>query len=277
MKKKIAIQGIKGCFHEIATKKYFHKKKYNIIKCKTFNELTYFVSTNTTDLGVIAIENSIAGALIYNYNLIRKNLLKISGEIYLYINHNLMILKKNNIKNIKKIISHPMAILQCKNYLSKYPKIKISEYRDTAEAAFFIFKKKKKNIAAIASKEAAFIYNLKIIDKNIQTVNKNFTRFLILKNNFNYKKNKIFNKVSFFLKLKNNIGEFYKLIKVLFNLNINITNIKTFPRKKKPWEYIFYIDITFNVINNYLLMKKKINKINNFYYILGEYKNSIKI
>lgn len=277
MKKKIAIQGRKGCFHEIATKKLFSKIDYDIIECKTFNELTYFVSKFTADVGVLAIENSIAGVLIYNLFLIKLYNLKISREIYLPINHNLLILKNSNIKNIKKIISHPMAILQCKNYLSKYRNIKISESVDTAEAASFIFKNKNYYIGAIASSEAATAYNLKIVDKNLQTVNKNFTRFLIIKNNHKYKKISLFEKASFYFRLKNLIGELSKLLNIISYYDINITSLQTFPIKKKPWEYLFFIDIKFFNINNYFFMKKEINKINNSFYVIGEYKNSIDL
>ncbi|MBU6942309.1 prephenate dehydratase [Candidatus Karelsulcia muelleri] len=273
MKKKIAIQGIKGCFHEIATKKLFSKIDYDIIECKTFNELTHFVSKFTADIGVLAIENSIAGVLIYNLFLIKLYNLKISREIYLPINHNLLILKNSNIKNIKKIISHPMAILQCKNYISKYRNIKISESVDTAEAASFIFKNKNYYIGAIASEEAATAYNLKIVDKNIQTVNKNFTRFLIINNNHKYKKISLFEKASFYFRLKNLIGELSKILNIISYYDINITSIQTFPIKKKPWEYLFFIDIKFFNTNNYFFMKKEINKINNYFYVIGEYKD----
>ncbi|WP_259125443.1 prephenate dehydratase [Candidatus Karelsulcia muelleri] len=271
MKKKIAIQGIKGCFHEMATKKLFSKIDYDLIKCKTFNELTHFVSKFTADIGVLAIENSIAGVLISNFFLIKLYNLKISREIYLPINHNFLILKNSNIKNIKKIISHPMAILQCKNYISKYRNIKISESVDTAEAAYFIFKNKNYYIGAIASEEAATAYNLKIVDKNIQTVNNNFTRFLIINNNQKYQKISLFEKASFYFRLKNLIGELSKLLNIISYYDINITSIQTFPIKKKPWEYLFFIDIKFLKKKNYFFMKKEINKINNYFYVIGEY------
>ncbi|XMD32429.1 MAG: prephenate dehydratase [Candidatus Karelsulcia muelleri] len=273
MRKKIAIQGIKGCFHELATKKFFKKEPYKLVECKTFKKLINVVVTKKADIGVIAIENSLVGVIIENYNLIKNFKLKIIGEIYLPINQNLMILKQNDIKNIKQIISHPMALLQCKKYLSKYKNLKITESADTAESAFFIYKKKKKNIAAIASKEAARVYNLKIIDKNIQTVKKNYTRFFVIqkKKDFYLK----FNKASCYFSLNNLIDELYFILKIISIFEIKITSIQTFPKKKNIWKYKFYMDIFFKKIINYLIFKKKIKNLINNFYVIGEYKNGI--
>ncbi|YCJ94683.1 MAG: prephenate dehydratase [Candidatus Karelsulcia muelleri] len=273
MIKKIAIQGIKGCFHELATKKFFKKEPYKLVECKTFKKLINVVVTKKADIGVIAIENSLVGVIIENYNLIKNFKLKIIGEIYFPINQNLMILKQNDIKNIKQIISHPMALLQCKKYLSKYKNLKITEYADTAEAAFFIYKKKKKNIAAIASKEAARVYNLKIIDKNIQTVKKNYTRFFVIqkKKDFYLK----FNKASCYFSLNNLIDELYFILKIISIFEIKITSIQTFPKKNNIWKYKFYMDIFFKKIINYLIFKKKIKNLINNFYVIGEYKNGI--
>ncbi|WP_239493666.1 prephenate dehydratase [Candidatus Karelsulcia muelleri] len=274
MRKKIAIQGIKGCFHELATKKFFKKEPYKLVECKTFKKLINVVVTKKAEIGVIAIENSLVGVIIENYNLIKNFKLKIIGEIYLPINQNLMILKQNDIKNIKQIISHPMALLQCKKYLSKYKNLKITEYADTAKAAFFIYKNKKKNIAAIASKEAARVYNLKIIDKNIQTVKKNYTRFFVIqkKKDFYLK----FNKASCYFSLNNLIDELYFLLKIISIFEIKITSIQTFPKKNNIWKYKFYMDIFFKKIINYLIFKKKIKNLINNFYVIGEYKNGIK-
>ncbi|WP_110482825.1 prephenate dehydratase [Candidatus Karelsulcia muelleri] len=271
--KKIAIQGRKGCFHELATQKFFKKEQYKLVECKTFKKLIKVVVTKKADIGVIAIENSLVGVIIENYNLIKNFKLKIIGEIYLPINHNLMILKQNDIKNIKQIISHPMALLQCKKYLSKYKNLKITEYADTAEAAFFIYKKKKKNIAAIASKEAARVYNLKIIDKNIQTVKKNYTRFFVIKKNKDFYLK--FNKASCYFSLNNLIDELYFILKIISIFEIKITSIQPFPKKNNIWKYIFYMDIFFKKIINYLIFKKKIKNLIKNFYVIGEYKNGI--
>ncbi|WGS82572.1 MAG: prephenate dehydratase domain-containing protein [Candidatus Karelsulcia muelleri] len=273
-RKKIAIQGIKGCFHELATKNFFKKEPYKLVECKTFNKLINVVVTKKADIGVIAIENSLVGVLIENYNLIKNFKLKIIGEIYLPINHNLMILKQNDMKNIKQIISHPMALLQCKKYLSKYKNLKITEYADTASAAFFIYKKKKQNIAAIASKEAARVYNLKIIDKNIQTVKKNYTRFFVIQTNKDFYLK--FNKASCYFSLNNLIDELYFILKIISIFEIKITSIQTFPKKKNIWKYKFYMDIFFKKIINYLIFKNKIKNLINNFYVIGEYKNGIK-
>ena len=168
MNKKIAIQGVKGSFHHIVANQYFGNN-IELNKCLTFDEMPKLLLNNQVDFLVMAIENSIAGAILANYKLIDQYDLTIIGEEYLPIQHQLTALDGQKIEDIKEVWSHPMAINQCRVFLRKYPNIKLIEANDTAEVARLIQTKNLKGIAAIASVKAATIYNLNIIAKNIQT------------------------------------------------------------------------------------------------------------
>ncbi|WP_185878127.1 prephenate dehydratase [Blattabacterium cuenoti] len=273
----IAIQGIKGCFHHAAASKYFENNDYQLMECYSFRELASYVAKSDVDFGVMAIENTIAGTILTNYNLLSEYRLKIIGEIFMPIKHYLIAYPGQKIEDIKEIISHPMAFLQCELFIDTYPHIKISEYSDTASAAEYISKNKKKKIAAIASKEASNEYGLEILYDNIQTINNNFTRFFIIKNKHHIYNNNYFNKASLRLNISHTTGSLSKILSLISNFKINMTKIQSIPIVHSPWEYSFYIDIIFNNINNYEKMKKNIKKISLLHHmlIMGEYKNGM--
>ncbi|WP_185867427.1 prephenate dehydratase [Blattabacterium cuenoti] len=272
--KKIAIQGVKGCFHHAAVSRYFEGCHYKLMECSSFRELAISVAKSNVDIGVMAIENTIAGTILTNYSLLSEYNLKIVGEIYMPIQHHLMANPGQNIEDIKEIYSHPMAILQCELFIDAHPYIKISEYSDTAAAAKYISICKKKGLAAIASENAAKEYGLEIISKNIQTITSNFTRFFIIKNCYK-QENDYFNKASLIFKILHTTGSLSKILSIISSLGINMTKIQSIPIIQRPWEYSFYVDIIFNNIKDYEKMKKKIHQIPCLHQlsIMGEYKN----
>jgi len=180
LKNKIAIQGIKGSFHHQVANQYFGED-IELNECLSFVEIPELINNNTVDGAVMAIENSLVGSILLNYTLIDEFDLEIQGEVHLPIHHHLMALKNQSLEDIKEVWSHPMALLQCRTYFRKYPHIKLVEESDTAEVAQRIQKQQLPGIAAIASKKAAEIYDLNIIENEIQTRKQNFTRFFILK------------------------------------------------------------------------------------------------
>ncbi len=244
------------------------------MECSSFRELAVSVAKSNVDVGVMAIENTIAGTILTNYSLLSEYNLKIVGEVYMPIQHHLMAYPGQNIEEIKEIYSHPMAILQCELFIDAHPYIKISEYSDTAAAAKYVSICKKKGLAAIASENAAKEYGLEIISKNIQTITSNFTRFFIIKNCYK-QENDYFNKASLIFKISHTIGSLSQILSLISSLGINMTKIQSIPIIQRPWEYSFYVDIIFNNIKYYENMKKKIQKIPCLYQlsIMGEYKN----
>ncbi len=280
MKKKVGIQGIIGSFHHSAADIYFKNNDYKLIEYDSFKDLALSVDQFEIDFGIMAIENTIAGSILTNYNLLSKYNIKIIGEIYLPVEHNLMAYPGQRLKDIREIYSHPMALLQCEEFLNKHPLIKVYEFSDTASAAKFIYKYKKYGIAAIASKNASKEYKLEVLNENIHTIKKNFTRFFVIKN-YNSNKTKeesfFFNKASLMIKILHTTGSLSKTLGFISSLDINMTKIQSIPIIKSPWEYVFYVDVIFKNINNYIKMKNKIQELPclNDLSVMGEYKNGI--
>ncbi len=271
MKRTIAIQGVKGSFHHSVAQQYFNNDEM-LLECMTFDVLVDSLLDGKTDIAVMAIENSIAGSIIPNYAHIDDNNLKIVGEYYLDIQHNFMALDGQTIDDIKEVRSHPMALLQCKEYFKKFPKIKLVEAKDTADVAKEIFEKQKIGIAAIASDTAAELYGLNILAKSIQTIKHNETRFVIVKRDDDDKKD--INKASLKFELDHKRGSLAAVLNVLSDCKINLTKIQSLPKIDTPWKYAFFIDVTFNEVEDYEKAKSIVGIMAENFKILGEYKNA---
>ena len=271
MKNSIAIQGIKGSFHHIVTKQYF-KNSGVISEFLSFDDLVDSLVDEKCNFGVMALENSIAGSIIPNYALIDKNNLHIVGEEYLDIQHNLICLNGQSINDIKEVHSHPMALLQCKEFFKKYPNIKLVEDKDTASVAKRISENNLKNIAGIASDLAAEIYSLSIINKSIQTIKHNETRFVILQKSLNKTRDKL-DKASVKFELDHARGSLAAILNVLSDCKLNLTKIQSLPKIDSPWVYSFFIDITFDKYEYYLKAKSIMSIMAKDFKVLGEYEN----
>ena len=223
---KVAIQGIKGSFHDIVAKKYFGED-IELNECLSFVEIPELINNNTVDGAVMAIENSLAGSILPNYALIDEFDLKIQGEVHLPIHHHLMALENQKLSDIKEVWSHPMALLQCRKYFREHAHIKLVEESDTAEVAQRIQEQQLKGIAAIASKNAAQIYNLNIIETEIQTRKQNFTRFFMLKKkNGNIEKPDLINKASIRFATKHQTGSLVDVLSVFSNYGMSLSKIQ---------------------------------------------------
>lgn len=243
-KLKIAIQGVPGSFHHQVALRCFGEEA-EILAFNTFEPVAKAVATGAADFGVMAIENSIAGAILPNYDLIDRYELSIRDEYYLPIAHQLMALPGQKIEDIKEVRSHPMALLQCKNFFAKHPEILQFDDVDTASVAMRISEGKIKGMAAIASEIAAGIYGLEILARDIQTVKDNFTRFIILEKEKSTQKETP-NKASFKVIIQNQKGGLAKLLTMLSDKGLDLSKIQSIPVIEKPWEYAFFIDAEFS-------------------------------
>jgi len=223
---------------------------------------------------VMAIENSIAGPIIPNYALIDKNNLHIVGEHYLDIHQNLMALKGQKIEDILEVHSHPMALLQCMEFLKKYPTIKIVEDKDTAETARRIHENQLKGIAAIASKTAANMYDLEILAPEIQTINNNMTRFVIINKKENFVDENEINRASIKFELDHKRGSLAAVLNVMSDCKLNLTKIQSLPKIETPWKYSFFVDVTFEKYEDYAKAKALMTIMAEYFKVLGEYKNT---
>ena len=272
MKKKIGIQGIRGSFHHIAVENYFDKE-IKLCEYLSFEDMIFSLSKNEIQYALMAIENSTAGSIIPNYALIDEYNINIVGEHYLEISHNLMALKGQSLDDIKEIHSHPMALLQCRDFLKENPSIKLVEEKDTANVAKKISNTKTMGIGAIASKLAAKIYDLNLIKEDIQSIKKNQTRFVVLKKDNNLDKLQI-NKASLKFELDHKRGSLATILNVLSDCKLNLTKIQSMPKIETPWRYSFFVDVTFENLENYLKAKSIIQIMAKEFKVLGEYKNS---
>jgi len=273
MTTKIAIQGIKGSFHHQVVKEYF-AENVAIDECLSFEELVDSLLSGKSDQAVMAIENSIAGPIIPNYALIDKNNLHIIGEHYLSIHQNLMALKGQRIEDIKEVHSHPMALLQCMDYLKQFPNIKLVEDKDTAETARRIQEKQLTGIAAIGSKTASEMYDLEILAPEIQTIKNNMTRFVIIKKQNSFLPENEINRASIKFELDHKRGSLAAVLNVMSDCKLNLTKIQSLPKIETPWKYSFFVDVTFEKYEDFAKAKSLLNIMAEYLKVLGEYKNT---
>ncbi|MGZ9674915.1 prephenate dehydratase [Flavobacterium sp. GNP001] len=269
----IGIQGITGSFHHQVAQEYFNHE-FTLDECLSFEELVDSLLAGKSEQAVMAIENSIAGPIIPNYALIDKNNLHIIGEHYLSIHQNLMALKGQKIEDIQEVHSHPMALLQCMDFLKKYPNIKLVEDKDTAETARRIQEKQLKGIAAIASKTASEMYDLEIIAPEIQTIKNNMTRFVIIKKENSFVPESEINRASIKFELDHKRGSLAAVLNVMSDCKLNLTKIQSLPKIETPWKYSFFVDVTFEKYEDYAKAKSLLNIMAEYFKVLGEYKNT---
>ena len=275
MNKIIAIQGAEGSNHHKVARD-FYGDNIQLKECMSFDALVAHLLEGSATDGVMAIENTIAGSIIPNYALIDSNNLHIVGEEYLNIHHHLMALPGQTIKSIKEVWSHPMALLQCKEFFKKYPHIKLVEDVDTAEVAKRIAKENIKGIAAIAPKIAAEIFGLQVLEDDIQTIKDNSTRFVIVQTKLPTHSIEGINKASLKFELSHKRGSLAAVLNVLSDCKMNLTKIQSLPVIQTPWKYSFFVDITFDDYTEYQKLVKIIDIMAEDFKILGTYKNGRK-
>jgi prephenate dehydratase len=267
--KKVSIQGIKGSFHEDAARNYFNDE-IEIVECKSFRSVCESIDRDEVDYAVMAIENSIAGSILQNYSLIRDFHLRIIGEIYIHIQMNLMALPGVKKRDIKEIYSHPVSFLQCAEYLEKYfPKVETKELGDNAAVAKLIAKEKITYAAAISNLRSAELYGLEILERGIETIRKNYTRFLILAKQ-GIPANEA-NKASICFEVGHFHGALAKVLDTFAENEINLTKIQSLPIIGKPNEYSFHVDIEWDSLENYEKAIHSVLKNVSSLSILGEY------
>lgn len=275
MKQTIAIQGAEGSNHHKVARN-FYGTTIQLKECMSFDFLVDSLLDKTADIGIMALENTIAGSIIPNYALIDKNNLHIIGEEYLNIHHHLMALPHQQIEDIKEVCSHPMALLQCKEFFKKYPHIKLVEDVDTAEVAKRISINKLKGIAAIAPKIAAEIFDLHIIEDEIQTIKDNATRFVIIQTTAPNNGIDQINKASLKFQLDHKRGSLAAILNVLSDCKMNLTKIQSLPVIESPWKYSFFVDVTFINYKDYQKAIAIIKIMALETKVLGTYKNGRK-
>ena len=276
MSLKIAIQGIESSFHDMAVKKMFPNEEIELVMCNSFEKVTEAINNFNADFGVLAIENTIAGSILPNYNLIDASDLVIMDEVFLNIQMYIMALESETIHDILEIHSHPVALLQCKNYLQKFPPhFKIIEGADTASVAKKIKEQNLKGVAAIAGKQVAEKFGLKILDSKIQNNSNNQTRFVLIGKEVKaYTKDA--NKATLKFKLDHRVGSLSNVLQLFSTFEISLTKIQSLPIIGEPWQYAFFVDVVFK---DYQLFKDVIKVLENAVKelkVVGAYKQNFE-
>jgi len=271
----VAIQGVSGAFHEIAARQYFEKQEIEIVPCNTFKDLFHALKNDKNLLGIVAIENTIAGNLLQNHKLLHESGCLIVGEHKLRIEHNLAVFPGQKLENITEVRSHPIALMQCEDFLEKHKHLKAVESEDTALAAKEIAENRLKGIAAICSSLAAEKYGLEIIADGIETNKRNFTRFLIVAQPElaeKIMKNENIDKSSLVFTLPHEEGSLSSVLTILSFYKNNLTKIQSLPIIGQEWEYQFYINLTFENYTRYRQSLDAIRPLVSDFQIMGEYK-----
>lgn len=276
--KRIAIQGTLGSFHDIAAHQYFEGEDIELICCATFEDVFKSIRQDSQVIGMLAIENTIAGSLLYNNELLRQSGTQIIGEHKLRISHSFVCLPEEDWNDITEVNSHPIALMQCREFLSQHPGIKVVEGEDTALSAEIIQKEHLKGHAAICSKAAAELYGMKVLQEGIETNKHNFTRFLVVADpwqvdELNRHRNREPNKASLVFTLPHTEGSLSQVLSILSFYRINLTKIQSLPIIGREWEYQFYVDVMFDQLLRYKQALAAISPLTKELKILGEYEN----
>lgn len=272
--KKIAIQGLLGSFHDIAAHQYFKTEQIELICCSTFEQVFDNIRQDKTVIGLVAIENTIAGSLLHNYELLRDSGTSVVGEHKLHISHCICCLPEDDWSTITEVHSHPVALMQCRQYLSQHPQLKAVEAEDTAGSAQYIKENGCRGWAAICNREAAKMHGMKILDDNIEDNKHNFTRFLVVcqpEIADTQRPIEKTDKSSLVFSLPHEEGSLSQVLSILSFYKINMTKIQSLPIIGREWEYMFYIDVTYDSLTRYRQSIDAIKPLTRELKILGEY------
>jgi len=274
MNTRVSIQGYEGSFHQVAAQQFFGKN-VQVLPCATFRDVIKIASNKKeSDGGVMAIENSIAGSILANYNLLQKSNLKIIGEIYLQIKQNLLVNPGVKLEDIREVHSHTMALQQCYDFLDKH-KWKLVETEDTALSAKQVHQHKSKHIAAIASKLAAELFQLEVLAPGIQTMKNNYTRFLMLQRQDIAQTVADANKASVNFQTDHSRGSLAKVLTKIADGGINLSKLQSFPIPGSDFKYSFHADMEFDTIDQFQIVVEQMKPLTEELKIYGVYKRGL--
>ena len=271
---RVAIQGYEGSFHQIAAQNYLGRN-IAIVPCATFREVARQVESGESDYGLMAIENSIAGSILPNYSILQNHNLQVTGETYLRIRQNLMALPGTRLEDIREVHSHPMALLQCIDFLDAH-RWKLVETEDTALSARRVAELRLEGTAAIAGTLAAELFGLEVIAPDINTIKYNYTRFLVLEQT-NRPIPGDATKASLYFKTNHEHGSLMHVLKELEDSTINLTKLQSYPIPSEPWHYLFHVDMEFACLDDYNRTVENMKRASEELHVYGVYKKGINI
>ncbi len=272
--KRVTIQGVEGCFHDAAAREFFAGEEVTTVPCDTFHDMFDALAEDASLFGIMAIENTIAGSLLQNHELLRQSNLRVVGEHKMRISHVLCALPGQSIDELTEVNSHPMALMQCEQFLRKHPNLKMIEKFDTAGSAAEIAHNRLTGHAAVCGEYAAGLYGLNIIEHGIETNKRNFTRFLILADPLvadDMSRGRRIDKSSIVFTLPHTQGALSKVLTIFSFYDMNLSKIQSLPIIGREWEYRFYVDLTFDDYVRYRQAVDAARPLTKDFKILGEY------
>ena len=270
---KVAIQGYEGCFHHIAAEGFFGQG-IEIVPCATFRGVVKALEEGSADAALMAIENSIAGSILPNYGLLQDRRLRVVGELYLQIRQNLLVLPDVELEDIREVWSHPMALLQCADYLDDKP-WRLVETEDTALSARQVAEQGARHAAAIAGELPARLFGLKVIAPEINTIKTNYTRFMVLRRSAECKEDEnrdAINKASMYFQVGHHKGSLVSVLNTMERYNINMTKLQSSPIPSVPWHYMFHVDMEFDSMDDYNRVIERMRRACLELHVYGVYK-----
>ena len=270
---KVAIQGYEGCFHHIAAEGFFGQG-IEIVPCATFRGVVKALEEGSADAALMAIENSIAGSILPNYGLLQDRRLRVVGELYLQIRQNLLVLPDVELEDIREVWSHPMALLQCADYLDDKP-WRLVETEDTALSARQVAEQGARHAAAIAGELPARLFGLKVIAPEINTIKTNYTRFMVLRRSADCKEDEnrdAINKASMYFQVGHHKGSLVSVLNTMERYNINMTKLQSSPIPSAPWHYMFHVDMEFDSMDDYNRVIERMRRACLELHVYGVYK-----
>ena len=274
--KRIAIQGYPGCFHEEAARLFYGRDaELEIVPCDTFDDLYKAMSEGRADAAVMAVENTVSGGLVRNFELLRSHPVRIKGEVYLRIQQNLLALPGQDLKDISEVRTHYMAINQTRDFFEREaPWITVVESEDTAKSAAQVAREGLRGVGAVASLLAAQLYGLKVLRESIETYKQNFTRFVILDDALEIP-GKHIDKASLCFTLPHTPGSLSHILTILSFYGMNLTRIQSLPIPGRSWQYFFYADLRFEDYQRYTQALSAVRPLIEDLRVLGEYKAAL--
>ena len=276
--KRVAIQGFEGSYHDIATRQFFNSEDTELICCETFGEVFTALKSDSNVISLVAIENTIAGSLLHNYELLRESGAVIIGEQKLRIAHCICCLPDEDWADLHEVHSHPVALAQCEAFLQRHPELKAVQAEDTALSAKEIKEKQLRGHAAICSVHAANLYGMRILQENIETNKHNFTRFLVVADRWKADELRAEgigqqpDKANIVFSLPHEEGSLSQILSIFTFYRINLTKIQSLPIIGREWEYMFYVDVTYNDYTRFRQSIDAVRPLTKELNILGEYK-----
>ncbi|GGF03193.1 prephenate dehydratase [Hymenobacter cavernae] len=268
---KIAIQGFEGSFHQIAARHYFGTD-ITFATCATFSEVVRQVTSEEVDCGLMAIENSIAGSILPNYNLLQQANLRVTGEVYLRIRQHLLMLPGQSLEDIREVHSHPMALLQCRAFLRKHLDWRLVETEDTALSAKNIRERHLAGTAAVAGSLAAELFNMDIVAEDIHSDDQNYTRFLVVERAEKAKPVANANKASLYFHTDHQQGSLARVLVRIADRGINLSKLQSYPRPGYTWQYYFHADLEFDDARQLEKVLEDIAPVTDSVRVLGVYR-----